>query len=95
MGLRNYINDLEFSKKINYSEKGRKFEHSDFARCGELTARLIKADYQEHGLKKKTGAILSALFFPVSYCVIYKAVQNEKKMDPSFCSARPYLALNH
>ncbi|MCK4650205.1 hypothetical protein KAT36_03145 [Candidatus Pacearchaeota archaeon] len=35
MGLRKYINDLEFSKKVNYSPIGRKFENSDFVRSVE------------------------------------------------------------
>jgi len=37
MRLRNYVNDLEFSKKVNYSGIGRTFENGDFARSLELS----------------------------------------------------------
>ena len=73
MGLRNYINDLEFSKKINLSERGRRFEDSDFARSTEAYIQAEKECLSGDVVEKIYGLVglLSPYFVvPMMYAVI-------------------------
>lgn len=98
MGLRQYINDAEFSKKINHSEIGRRFENSDFARSIEFTVQGINEDIRSNNYLQKATGILIASFFPVASMAQYQLAKTIKKYSPSTYktfSSNPDLVLNH
>ena len=84
MGLRQYFNDFEFSKRVNYSRYGKYFENSDFAKSAELTSILVGLAMKEKGLDYKAMGIAGTLFFPLAHLSAYIFVKKEKKKDPLF-----------
>ena len=98
MGLRKYINDLEFSKKVNYSSMGRRFENSDYIKSIKLTKMEIKNIFLERGLQPKIVALCAAAIFPISNLVVYGKVKNDKKKWKASYDKfynNPNLILNH
>ncbi len=98
MGLRKYINDLEFSKKVNYSSSGRKFENSDLARIVELNGKRIPHALQQKGWKPKALAVYATLISPITCLSIYGIAKIEKwNKSPSYNNFRDDsdLILNH
>ena len=94
MGLRKYINDLEFSKKINYSPIGRKFENSDFARSVESATKCVKSEFQSN----KINGCIFTLLYPAGCFSVYSSVKLSKWMNPSYynyISNSSDLVLNH
>jgi len=95
MGLRNYVNDLKFSKEINSLPEGRWFENSDFARSVEITGKLAMAKDSELFCPI---SLLAATTFPLCALVIYGGMKHEKfkkSANYQFFSSSQELILNH
>ena len=98
MGLRQYINDLEISRKINYSERGKKFENSDFARSVEFPYSCAMKLSKKSGLKNTIKEICFSYFAPIISAGTYIAVKDDKINRPDgyqWFSNNPDFVLNH
>ncbi|MCK4650203.1 hypothetical protein KAT36_03135 [Candidatus Pacearchaeota archaeon] len=110
MGLRKYINDLEFSvplgftnmthssRNVNYSNFGKWFENNDFVRSGALTRIVIGDVFQKEDWSYKGVAMGFTLISPIIHLVMYGMVKREKWKKSSLYddfSDSPDLILNH
>ncbi|MFH1522035.1 MAG: hypothetical protein ABIF18_03680 [archaeon] len=94
MGLRKYINDLEFSKKVNYSSCGRKFENSDLARSVEEATQCVDNEFRSN----KINGCIFTLIYPLGWFGVYSLVKFSKWRNSSFyndISNSSNLILNH
>lgn len=93
MDLRNYINNLEISKKINLSQSGRRFENGDFARSVETYIVGEKRILHGDTIDKIGGVIGLAtpyLVIPMVYGVVkgcgikkhplYREIKNDSSL---------------
>lgn len=93
MSLRNYINDLEFSKKVNLSERGKRFENSDFTKSVEACFSVAK----DEGLSGKIYTTLMAPAIPGLAISLYGISKLMKKFSPEtyrHFNNNPNLVLN-
>ena len=81
MGLREYVNDLEFCRKFNCSEWGRKFEYSDFARSVELSKMFIGMLLDKESVEYNMVGTTGILAFPVFHLITYGYVKGKKLSD--------------
>jgi len=100
VGLRKYINDLEFSRKVNYSSMGKWFENGDFAKSIEFALKSAKEDIfsKKHSLFNRIDNVLLIPLFPLVCLGMYLTTKDIKKDIPSFYeyfSNRSDLILNH
>jgi hypothetical protein len=75
MGLRDYINNKDWAKKVNLSEKGRKFENGDFARTIEWGIQTVCDKFSEQNISSKIEAIALASMLPINYVQLYGIVK--------------------
>lgn len=102
MGLREYVNDLNFSKRVNYSGLGRKFENGDFARCVELSINTAKFAWNldnewEEGKLKHYGKITALPVSVLAFSIVYPITKFRNHKSASYIkfSNDPDLILNH
>ena len=103
MSLRNYVNDLEFSKKVNRSDIGRKFENGDFARSVELsihTARdawNLNEEFQYDGCHKYIDRAIALPISILTFSIVYPLTKFKNYKPASYreFSNNPDLILNH
>ena len=82
MGLRKYINNLEFSKKINYSRIGKGFENNDLARSTELCGIVMKECIMDKKISQKFLGAGMIPTFPIQALAIYGLMKYQKKELP-------------
>lgn len=84
MGLRAYLNDLETSRKINYSKGGRKFENGDFARNVEFTYVFLKDEIRNQTGNRFVAVLGSVIRFPLVFLEEYNETKQQKYKNPEF-----------